>query len=129
VVLLLSACLMILLVSSLAAEPLKIAVASAGEDASANVGPTATRSPYYLIFDSKGKLVEIIENSYMKTRPGSGACLEAMKMLAGKGVTHVIAGAFGQRTSAAVRVNGMKQIYGLGTVQNAILELIRGKRK
>jgi predicted Fe-Mo cluster-binding NifX family protein len=126
--LLLSVALIIVSVPAFASEPLKIAVASVGKDSSSNVGPTATRSQYYLIFDSAGKLLWVIENPYFRTRKGSGACVEAMNMLKKKGVTHIIAGAFGPRTSAVIRNTGMKQIRSAGIVRDSVSLLLNKKR-
>jgi|WetSurMetagenome_2_1015567.scaffolds.fasta_scaffold00151_10 predicted Fe-Mo cluster-binding NifX family protein len=126
--LILSALLIIVSVPAFASEPLKVAVASAGKDGSSNVGPTATRSPYFLIFNSKGKLLEAIENPYIRTRPGSGACVEAMNMLKKKGVTHIIAGAFGPRTSSVIRNIGIKQVSASGIVRDSLSLLLKKNR-
>lgn len=130
-VLLTLGCCLLIGTASRAAEAsgeMTVAIASFGKDGSSLVGPTATRSPYYLIFTASGRLREVIENPYRHTRKGSGACIEAMKMLSERQVTHVVAESFGSRTAEIIRSTGMHQVRGSGEVQS-VLDTLLASRK
>lgn len=70
----------------------------------------------------------MIENPYRYTKKGTGACVEAMTMLAKRKVTHVVAESFGARTSEVIRSIGMQQVQGSGEVQSALDTLLSPKR-
>jgi len=76
-------------------EKLIIAVASEGETLKAAVSQTAARCPYFLIVDSKGQLLEAVENPYKDTRGGAG--VSAANFLAERNVTVIIAGNIGSK--------------------------------
>jgi predicted Fe-Mo cluster-binding NifX family protein len=84
----------IFLVTSLvyAADQGKIAVAASGQTPAASVGIQAGRSPFFLLFDSKGKFVEAVDNPY-KARSGAGEAVA--DLLAEKGAKVVVAKSFG----------------------------------
>jgi predicted Fe-Mo cluster-binding NifX family protein len=90
-----TAMLMILFLVSgfaFAGEKEKIAVAANGQTPAASVGIQAGRSPFFLLFDTKGKFVEAIDNPY-KTKSGAGKAVA--DFLAGRGVKIVVAESFG----------------------------------
>lgn len=70
----------------------KIAIAADGPTPAASVGIQAGRSPFFLLFDSKGKFVEAIDNPY-KTKGGAGEAVAGL--LADMGVKIVVAESFG----------------------------------
>ena len=65
-----------------AADQGKIAVAAEGKTAAAKVSGVAARSPYFLIFDGTGKLVEAVEpTTTTLLPPGSTARPKAVSSL------------------------------------------------
>lgn len=69
----------------------KIAVAASGSDPGSAINAQAALSPYFLIFDQKGRLLEALANPYKDAEsPG----LDIVNYLTDKGVTVVIAGNF-----------------------------------
>jgi predicted Fe-Mo cluster-binding NifX family protein len=76
----------------LAGQKEKIAVAANGQTPAASVGIQAGRSPFFLLFDCKGKFVDSVDNPY-KTKGGAGEAVA--DFLAGMGVKIVVAESFG----------------------------------
>ena len=103
---------------------IKIAVASSDKTAEASVSNMAAKCPYYLIFDSKGKLTETIDNPYRDTRGGAGP--SAANFLARKGVTIVVAGNFGSKMINTLKNNGITYFEFKGSVGNAVKRVLEG---
>ena len=103
----------------------KIAVASNNKNATSHVGTTAGRSPYYLIFDSTGKLAEVIENPYKDARGGAGP--STANFLAEKGVTIVIAETFGGKMINAMKSKGMTHFEFKGIANDAVKKVLNPK--
>ena len=103
----------------------KIAVASNNKNKTSNVGTTAGRSPYYLIFDSTGKLVEVIENPYKDVRGGAGP--STANFLAEKGVTIIIAETFGGKMINAMKSKGMTHFEFKGIANDAVKKVLTPK--
>jgi predicted Fe-Mo cluster-binding NifX family protein len=112
-------------VSSLHAGSMTIAVASSDRTATAPVSNLAGRSPYYLLFDLSGKLIEVIENPYMNARGGAGQSV--VTFLAQKDVTVIVAGEFGSRMVAAMKANGIDHFEFRGTVSEAVKNVLGHK--
>ncbi len=112
-------------VSSVHAGSMTIAVASSDRTATAPVSNLAGRSPYYLLFDRSGKLIEVLENPYMNARGGAGQSV--VTFLAQKGVTVIVAGEFGSRMVAAMKANGIDHFEFRGTVSEAVKNVIGHK--
>ncbi len=112
--------LLLLLVSlaSGAAAAQKIAVSSEGATPSSLVSSIAARSHYFMIFDNDGKLLEAIKNPY-RTAKGS-ASSQVNSLLSGKGVTVIVAGAFGQKMVMGMQSKGIKYLEFKGTVADAV---------
>jgi len=68
------------------AAEMRFAVASSDKTAEASVSNEAAKCPYYLIFDSKGELTEVIDNPYKNASGGAGP--SAANFLAQRGVYH-----------------------------------------
>ena len=103
----------------------KIAVASNNKNTTSNVAAMAGRSPYYLIFDSTGKLAEVIENPYKDSRGGAGP--STANFLAEKGVTIVIAETFGGKMINAMKSKGMTHFKFKGIANDAVKKVLTPK--
>jgi len=99
-------------------EEAKIAVASNSKDATSSISNKAGKCPYYLIFDGKGELMEVISNPYKDTQSGAGQ--QTADFLANKGVTLIIAGNFGDKMIGAMRSNGTDYSKLQGIVHDAV---------
>jgi len=100
----------------------KIAVASNGKDASASISKKAGKCPYYLIFDGKGELIEVAGNPYKDLKSGAGS--QTADFLAGKGVTIVIAGNFGDKMTGAMKRNGIEFFQLEGVIKDAVEKVL-----
>jgi predicted Fe-Mo cluster-binding NifX family protein len=96
----------------------KIAIAAGGKTTAAKVSSVAARSPYYLIFDGSGKLLEALENPYEAAK--SGAAASVLSLLAKKGVTLIIAGDFGDNMIQDMKGKGIKYVEFKGSVEEAL---------
>ena len=100
----------------------KIAVASNSKDAMSSISNKAGKCPYYLIFDSTGELIEVVENPYKNAQSGAGA--QTADFLADKGVTLVIAGNFGDKMIGVMRSNGTDYFKLQGIVRDAVKKVL-----
>ena len=101
-----------------AADNDKIAVASDGKTTAAKVSGVAARSPYFLLFDRDGQMLEILDNPYKSARRKAGT--QIVPFLAQQGVTFVVAGEFGQNMIQAMKGRGIKHLESEGDVQVAL---------
>ncbi len=100
---------------------IKIAIASKGKDENSEISDQAGRSPYYLIFDEKGELLEVISNPFRIG--GGGAGFAVAKMLADREVNLVIAGKIGDKMKGALETRGLKYQEKSGIVKEVLEEL------
>jgi predicted Fe-Mo cluster-binding NifX family protein len=88
----------------------------------------AARSPCYLIFDRKGKLVVSIENPYREASSGAGALVA--DLLAKNGVRTFVAGNFGEKLRCSPDEKGVAYFKFTGQVKEAVSTfLIRNASK
>lgn len=97
---------------------MRIAVAALGKKPDSEISEQAGRSPYYLIFDEQGALLEMLKNPF--SRGGGGAGFGVTKMLADKRVEVAVAGMFGQKMVAALQERGLRACTSKGTVQEGL---------
>jgi predicted Fe-Mo cluster-binding NifX family protein len=104
------------------AEPLLIAVASDGQQATSLVSNFAARCQHYLLFDETMQLVEVAPNPFLPR--GRGAAPLVVDYLAQKGVGVVVAGRFGPYMIEAINSKGMKYIQFSGVAQDAVERVV-----
>ena len=100
----------------------KIAVAASDKIPGASVSSQAGRSPFFLLFDEKGKLTETITNPY-KEAGSSG--IAVADFLAGKGVTIVVAEGFGDRIVQVMKGKGIRAVAFKGSAEEAIKKVLQ----
>jgi predicted Fe-Mo cluster-binding NifX family protein len=122
-------CILLLLVSTLSyakqEHEIKIAVASESKQPTSDVSSLAGRSPYYLIFDSTGKLIEGVKNPYKEIRGGAGTSIA--HYLSEKGVTIIIAETFGNKMINAMKSKGMTYYEFKGIANDAVTKILSSK--
>jgi predicted Fe-Mo cluster-binding NifX family protein len=106
---------------------MKIAVAAIGKDEASEVSPRSGRSKFYLIFNEKGDLLEVISNPF--SRGGGGAGFGVAKMLADRGVDIVMGGAFGRNIEEILKARGLRYYEVSGTVKEGLMRLIREQKQ
>ena len=104
-------------------EKMKIAVAASSKTAKASVSNMAAKCSYYLIFDNKGKLTEVIDNPYRNTIRGAGP--SAANFLAQRGITIVIAGNFGSKMVNTLENKGVTHFEFKGLADNAVEKVLK----
>ena len=106
-----------------AGEKEKIAVAANDKTPAASVSKQAGPSPFFLIFDGKGKLIETIANPYKE----GGGGIAVVDFLASKGVTIVVAQEFGDKIVQVMKDKGMKAVAFKGSVEAAVKKVLQSK--
>ena len=99
-------------------DEVKIAVASNSKDATSSISNKAGKCPYYLIFNNKGELIEVISNPYKDAQSGAGQ--QTADFLANKGVTLIVAENFGDKMIEAMRSNSTDYLKLQGIVHDAV---------
>jgi len=102
---------------------MKIAVAASSKSAKASVSNIAAKCPYYLIFNNKGELIEVIDNPYRDTSGGAGP--SAANFLAQRGVTILIAGNFGSKMINTLENKGVTHFEFKGLADNAVKRVLK----
>ena len=99
-----------------------VAVASSGKTPADNIGNVAARSPYFLVFDSQGNLIDVLENPYRDVGGRAGPLVA--DLMAEKGVTSVVAGNFGQNIVDSLDKKGIRHIALSGQVEKALESIL-----
>jgi len=109
-----------------AEEKGKIAVAAEGAAATASVSGVAARSPYFLVFDGAGTLLEAVDNPYKEARRGAGPLV--VPFLAQKGVTFVVAGKFGDKMIQAMKEKDIGYMEFHGSAEAALEKALEARK-
>lgn len=109
--------------TAFAADSARIAIASQGKNSDSQVSPIAARSPYFLLFDAQGKLAETMENPHRDAAGGAGS--RVADLLSRKGITTVVAGAFGPNMINAMRAKKLTPVEFRGKVTEALKEALK----
>ena len=94
------------------------AVASAGKSVTGTVGNIAARSPYFLLFNGQGELVEVLDNPYRNTSAGAGPLVA--ELVASRSVKTLVAGNFGVNITDSLEKKGVNALVFSGTVAEAV---------
>jgi predicted Fe-Mo cluster-binding NifX family protein len=100
-----------------------IAVASPGKTATGQVGSMAARSPFFLIFNAEGALVELLHNPYSESSGRAGPLVA--ELMAKKGISTLVAGNFGKNIRAALDEKGVRHKEFRGQVGEAIKDMVK----
>ncbi|MFH1490354.1 MAG: NifB/NifX family molybdenum-iron cluster-binding protein [Pseudomonadota bacterium] len=109
-----------------AGDGAKVAVAAKGKTATAEVSGVAARSPYFLIFDGDGRLLEAVENPYKAAKGDAGTSV--VPFLAQKGVTLVVAGEFGEKMIQAMKAQGIEYLEFHGSAEGALKKVLEARK-
>lgn len=102
-----------------------IAVASDEKTQHARISSRAARCEYYIIFDSEGKPLDIIDNPYKDVSGGAGT--STVNFLRDKGVTVVVAESFGDKMINAIKSKGITFYEFKGKADDAVKEVLKLK--
>jgi len=103
----------------------KIAVATEGDTPAAKVSSQAGFSPFFLLFDQQGILLEAMKNPVQTGGMGSGTAV--MDFLASKGVKVIVAEGFGSRIVQYITSKEMKQVEYTGNAAEAVKSVLQSK--
>ena len=107
---------------------MKICVTAIANSLEASIDPRFGRCPYFIIVDSETMQYEAIPN--MASQAMSGAGIQAVQIIASKGVKVVITGNVGPNAFQALSAARIKVVTGAyGTVKEAIEKYKRGELK
>ncbi len=103
----------------------KVAVASTDKSATASISNLGGRSPYFLVFDGSGKLVEVIDNPYKNASRGAGTSV--VNFLSQKGITIIVAETFGYKMINAMKSKGITHYEMKGKADNTVKKILNLK--
>ena len=101
-----------------------IAVAASDKTASAAVSSQAGRSPFFLLFDKQGRLVEAVDNPY---KDSGNAGIPTLDFLASKGAKVVVAEGFGPKIVEVMKSKGMRPVEFKGNARDAVKKALELK--
>ncbi|MEA2115275.1 MAG: NifB/NifX family molybdenum-iron cluster-binding protein [Thermodesulfobacteriota bacterium] len=104
-------------------EKIRIAVAANGKSTQASVSNMAAKCPYYLIFNNKGELIEVVDNPYRDASGGAGP--SAANFLAGRSITIVISGNFGSKMVNTLGNKSVTHFEFKGVADNAVKKVLK----
>lgn len=102
-----------------------VAVASEDRKPSGAVGRFAGRSPYFLVFDYKGRFIDIIKNPY--SAESGGIASRVADLLAASQVSVFVAEQFGQNIKSALSDENIKYLEISGSIEEAIKSVFNEK--
>ena len=101
---------------------MKIAIATMNKEATAQISAQAGRSPFFLLFDEQGVVMEVLKNPF--SVGGGGAGFGVAKMLSDKDVTTVAGEKFGANMIGALKDRGIQHEEIEGTAQDAVQKIL-----
>ncbi len=104
-------------------ENIKIAVAADGKSAQSSVSNMAAKCPYYLIFNNKGELIEVVDNPHKDASRGAGPL--AANFLARRGISIVIAENFGTKMGNTLENKSVTHFEFKGVADNAVKKVLK----
>ena len=104
-------------------ESMKIAVAAGSKSTKASVSNMAAKCPYYLIFNNKGELIEVIDNPYKDA--GRNAGPTAANFLAQRGIDIIVAESFGSKMINTLENKGVTHFEFTGSVDDAVKRVLK----
>jgi predicted Fe-Mo cluster-binding NifX family protein len=106
-------------------KPGLVAVASAKREPSGTIGQFAGRSPYFLIFDFKGRFIDIVKNPYSAESAGIGRSVA--DLLDASQVSVFVAEQFGQNIKRALSDKNIQYFEISGPIEEAIKSVFNEK--
>ena len=100
-----------------------IAVAAVDRTGNSEISSRAARAPYYLIFDTHGRLLEVVANPFHSSARRAGP--KVAGLLAGKKVTALVAEGFGNKMKTALDEEGISHEEASGIVKEIVQDLLR----
>ena len=101
---------------------MRIAVATTGNDALAEISSHTGRAQYFLIFDEKGDLLDALPNPYI--RSGRGAGRRAAALLVKQAVDLLIGGRFGPTLREHLASHGIRCTEKTGRAHDAVRSVV-----
>ena len=107
---------------------MKIAITATEPRLESNVDPRFGRCPYFLIIETDDMSFEAIDNASQEL--GQGAGIQSARIMAERGVQHVLTGNCGPNAHQTLAAAGISVIVGCtGTVQNVAEQFKAGQLK
>ena len=104
-------------------ENMKIAVAAGSKSAKASVSNIAAKCPYYLIFNNKGELIEVIDNPYRDASRNAGPL--AANFIAQRGIDIIVAESFGSKMVNTLENKGVTHFEFKGLAEDAVKRALK----
>jgi len=106
-------------------ENMKIAVAASSKSTKASVSNMAAKCPYYLIFNNKGELIEVVDNPHRDASRNAGP--SAANFLVQRGIDIIVAESFGSKMINTLENKGVTHFEFKGLADNAVKRVLKIK--
>lgn len=104
---------------------MKIAIATIDKNDNSEISSRAGRTPFFLIFNEKEELLEVVSNPF--SVGGGGVGIAVAKMLADKGIDVFVAETLGENIINSLKEKGVKYYEKQGTAKKALQEVIKAQ--
>lgn len=101
---------------------MKLAIAATSQDTDAQVAVQAARAPFYMFYDEKGTLLDVIANPFRSI--DHGAAPRAIRLLKEHSINTLVAEQFGDRFLTLLKENNNSAVTATGSVSKAIQKLL-----
>ncbi len=115
--------LLVVLVSSISAHAMKIAVPSIASEKDALISEETGRAPFFLLFDDKGHFIKAISNPAISQSGGISRTVVAL--LVEMDVSMVVASSVGDKMKAALTKKKIDIILKTGSADAAVNEVLK----
>ncbi|MBW2564292.1 MAG: hypothetical protein JRE29_09740 [Deltaproteobacteria bacterium] len=98
---------------------------NAAELENMSVSNMAAKCPYYLIFNNKGELIEVVDNPHRDASRNAGPT--AANFLAQRGIDIIVAESFGSKMINTLENKGVTHFEFKGLADNAVKRVLKIK--
>ncbi len=115
--------LLVVLVASVSAQSIKIAVPAIGTEPDASISKETGRAPFFLIFDEKGHLLDAIQNRARDQFGGISRSVVAL--LTTHDINLIVAESIGDKMKQALTDNRIDFVIKTGAANDAVKSIIQ----
>ena len=114
--------LFVVLVASVSAQGMKIAVPAIGQEPGTSISKETGRAPFFLVFDEKGHFLEAIQNPARDQSGGISRTVVAL--LTTHDISLIVAEAIGDTMKQALTGQGIDFVIKTGAAADAVQSII-----
>ena len=114
--------LLVVLVASVSAQDMKIAVPAIGQEPGDSISKETGRAPFFLVFDEEGNFMEAIQNP-AKDKSG-GISRTVVTLFTTHGINLIVAESIGDKMKRALTDHRIDFVIKMGAADDAVKSII-----